>query len=133
MWTATLKNKEQVGGAIKVTVDYTDGVKTVTESCIPQDRNGFEQWVKSRLATFNGGGEIDSAYAVDEPVVFEEPVVVQPTQAELDQREWSLNYYKLQQVQKLIDLGVLTGTETPVTNLRTKVKNNFQVAYLDLL
>ena len=53
MWTATVKNKEEFNGAIKVTVDFSNGTKTVTETCIPQDKDGFTHWVKSRLATFN--------------------------------------------------------------------------------
>jgi type IV secretory pathway VirD2 relaxase len=133
MWTATVKNKEYVNGAIKVTVDYTDGTNTVTESCIPQDKDGFRHWVKSRLATFNGGEEIDTEFAVNDVVTIEEQVVNEPTAEEMAQQAWFSDYFKLQQVQKLIELNVLTGNETPVTNLRNKVKNNFLPAYIDAL
>jgi hypothetical protein len=132
MWTATLKTKEEVPEGIRVTVEFSNGTKTLTETVIPQDETGFRHWVKSRLASLNSIDEIDTKYAVDTEVDVTE-TVVEPTAEELAQREWVRDYYKLQQVQKLIDLGVLTGDETPVTNLRNKVKTDFQVAYLDLL
>lgn len=133
MWTATVKNKEFVNGAIRVTVDFSNGTDTVTESCIPQDKDGFTHWVKSRLATFNGGEVINQEFAVNAPVDFVEPTPVVPTAEEMARQTWFADYYKLQQVQKLIDLAVLTGSETAVVNLRKKVKNNFQVSYLDTL
>lgn len=133
MWTATVKNKEFVNGAIRVTVDFSNGTDTVTESCIPQDKDGFTHWVKSRLATFNGGEVIDSEYAVDTPVTLTEPTPVAPTAEEIARNVWMRDYWKLQQVQKLIDLAVLTGNEAPVTALRNKVKNNFLPAYIDAL
>jgi len=132
MWTATLKTKEAVAEGIRVTVEFSNGTKTITETVIPQDETGFRHWVKSRLNSLNSIDEIDTKYAVDTEVDVAE-TVVQPTAEELAQREWAKDYWKLQQVQKLIDLSVLTGNETAVVNLRNKVKNNFQVAYLDLL
>ena len=132
MWTATVKNKEEVAQGIRVTVDFSNGTKTLAETVIPQDETGFRHWVKSRLASLNSIDEIGTKYAVDEAVDVTEQVVT-PTQEELDQQTWSRDYYKLQQVQKLIDLAVLTGNETPVVNLRNKVKTNFKVAYIDLL
>ncbi len=133
MWTATVKNKEFVNGAVKVAVDFSNGDKTVTESCIPQDKDGFTHWVKSRLATFNGGEQIDAEFAVNDLVETTTPTPVEPTAEEIARSEWFMNYHKLQQVQKLIDLAVLTGNETPVVDLRNKVKSTFQVMYFDNL
>lgn len=65
-------------------------------------------------------GDIDLALAVD----------VVPTQAELDKQEWFRDFGRLEQVQRLIDLGVLTGSETAVVNLRNKVKTNFKATYV---
>jgi len=55
------------------------------------------------------------------------------TPAEIAQGEWIKDYHKLQQVQKLIDLGVLTGNEAPIVALKTKVKSDFKVAYLNVI
>jgi hypothetical protein len=131
MWTATVKSKELVGGALNVTVDFTDGTRTVTESCIPQDKAGFEFWVKSRLATFNGGVAIDAEYAVDAPVVIAEPVVVPPTQAELDYAEWFNDFNRLVRVQKLIELGIIQASNAKVVALKNKVTTNLKAEYID--
>jgi len=133
MWTATVKSKELVGGALNVTVDFTDGTRTVTESCVPSDKAGFEFWVKSRLATFNAGEDINTVFQVGAPIVITEPTPVLPTAEEVARNEWFNDYRKLQQIQKLIELSVLTGNETQVVNLRNKVKNNFLPAYIDAL
>ena len=132
MWTATLKTKEAVAEGIRVTVEFSNGTKTLTETVIPQDETGFRHWVKSRLTSLNSIEEIDTKYAVEQPVDVTE-TVVQPTAEELARIEWFGDYRKLEQVQKLIELSVLTGNETQVVNLRNKVKNDFLPAYIDAL
>lgn len=133
MYTAKIKSKEFVNGALKVTVDYSDGVTTVTESCIPQDFDGLKFWVKSRLTTFNSGKEIDTAYATDD-VIDTTPVVETrtPTKKEIDRENWLGNYYKWLKVKTtLIDTGVLTGNETKAVALLNKVKTDFLPEYID--
>ena len=136
MYTATITNKEFINGGIKVTVDFSDGVTTVTESCIPQDKDGFKYWVKSRLATFNGGQEVDSLYSLNEIVDVSEPVVEEPvlTQAEIDRNEWILDYRKWVKVKStLIDTGILTGDEPQVLALKSQVQASFRPAYLSYI
>lgn len=53
------------------------------------------------------------------------------TAAEIAKREWFRNFGRLEQIQKLIDLGVLTGQEKPVTDLLAKVQTNFLPAYIN--
>jgi hypothetical protein len=65
-------------------------------------------------------GDINLSLAVD----------IVPTTAETDKNEWFRNFSRLEQVQRLIGLGILTGTETQVVNLRNKVKNDFKPAYI---
>ena len=129
MWTATVKNKEQTAQGYKVTVDFTDGNSTSTETCIPQDLNGFKHWVKGRLQTFNCEADIDANYDVDSEVVFTEPTL---TQDEIDFREWLSDFGRLQTVQKLIDLGIVANDNAKVVALRTKLTNNIKVDYIDL-
>lgn len=136
MYTAKVLNKEFVNGALKVTVEFTDGTTTVTESCIPQDFNGFKFWVKSRLATFNGGKEVDATFNIDDVVDVTDPIITPepPTQAELDQQEWLSDYDKWVKVKTtLIDTNVLTGNEPQVQTLLNKVKTNLKPEYLNLL
>lgn len=136
MFTATIKNKEFVNGVLKVTVDYSDGVTTVTESCIPQDFDGLKFWVKSRLATFNGGQEIDSTLSINDPIDPADSVVTPPvpTQAEIDRDTWISDYRKWVKVKTtLIDTGIFTGNEAPAVALKNKVTTNFLADYLNYL
>lgn len=52
------------------------------------------------------------------------------TQAEIDRAEWFVNRNKLKTLMELVRDGVFTGTEKQITNLQTKVKNDFKVTYL---
>lgn len=61
---------------------------------------------------------------------YTEPTPAEPTAAELVKKKWDADLAKLEQVKKLIDLGVLDGTETPVVTLRNKVKTGFKPAYI---
>jgi hypothetical protein len=136
MYTATITNKEFINGALRVTVEFSDGVTTVTESCIPQDYDGLKFWVKSRLATFNSAKEIDTDLAINDPVDVADPTPVVPvlTQDEIDQNDWLQDYKRWVKVKTtLIDTGVLTGNETQVQALRTRVQTNFKATYINFI
>jgi len=132
MYTATLKNKEEVNEGIRVTVEFSNGTKTLTETVIPQDETGFRHWVKSRLASLNSIEEIDTKYEVDTPVDVTEETV-QPTVEELAQREWFRDFGRMQQVQKLIDLGIIPSDHAKVVALRDKLQANLKASYIDAL
>jgi len=76
---------------------------------------------------------VESAKTVTDSIDLTVPVVEEPTpptRAELDKQEWEADFAKLEKVKRLIDCQVLTGTETPIVNLRNKVKTNFKADYL---
>ena len=131
MWTATIKEKGTEERGTYVDVEFTDGVKTVTERVIPQDIAAFKGWVKGRLGTFNCEQDL-AEFKVGETAVKEE-VVVQPTADELATQKWFADFRKMQEVDKLVDMGVFTGTETPIVTLKNRLKTNFKVEYLDLM
>lgn len=134
MYTAKIISKEYVNGALKVTVEFTDGTTSVQEFCIPQDFDGLKYWVKSRLATFNGAKEIDTTFSVDDEIDVTEPIVQPPapTAEEIARDAWLKNYFKWVKVKTtLIDTGILTGNETKVVQLKTKVQTDFLPTYID--
>lgn len=136
MYTATISRKDYVGGVLRVFVNFSDGTNTTEEYCIPQDVDGFKFWVKSRLATYNSAPMIESAYTDGATVDVADPVVppVVPTAEEIARDAWLANYKKWIKVKTtLIDTGVLTGSETKVVQLKTKVQNDFLPAYLDFI
>jgi hypothetical protein len=132
MYTATLKLKEEVAQGLRITVDFSNGVKTITETVIPQDETGLKYWVKSRLASLNSIEVIDSTYTVDTEIDTDD-VVVPPTQAELDKVEWFSDFARMERVQKLVDLGVIPSDHAKVTALRTKLQTNLKASYIDAL
>lgn len=133
MWTATVKNKDATTGIMHVSVDFSNGVKTLTEVCIPQDKDGFDHWVKSRLATLNSATVIDSVYAVGSPVVIADPVVATPTAAEIARDKWFNDFRRMERVQKLVDLGIVLTTNAKVVALRDELKTKLRVEYIDAL
>lgn len=136
MFTAKIVAKELVGATLRISVEFSDGVTTVMEQCIPQNEDGLKYWVKSRLETFNSTPILDAKYVENTTVDVSEPVVVvpEPTAEELARNNWLALYRKWTKVKTtLIDTGILTGTETPLVNMKNKVKADFLPAYLDFI
>lgn len=136
MFTAKVVSKDLYNGAPRVFVQFTDGVTTVEESCIPQNLDGFKFWVRSRLETFNTKDALDTEYPINTIVGVTDPVIPPPTptQGEIDLKEWLNDYQKWIKVKTtLIDTGILTGNETAVAALKTKVQTNFKAAYVQYL
>ena len=53
-----------------------------------------------------------------------------PTAEEIARTDWEAGFAKLEKVKRLIDCGVLTGSETQIVTLRNKVKTDFKPEYL---
>lgn len=129
MFTHKIISKEFENGVLVLGVEFTDGVKVITEIVKPQDEAGFKFWLKQRLASLNSLAVLETV-TVNTSVDLTDPVIVE-TQAELDKKQWFKDYRKWVNVKSnLIDTGVLTGNETQVVALLNKVKADFKAAYL---
>ena len=131
MYTATINRKEDRGGVLEIFVDFSNGEKTYTESCKPQDRAGFNHWVASMLKSYNTSEELrleDNVGQVITPVTTPEPTV-----AEQEKALWIKRDAIKEQVDKAIAKGYLTGTEPKVVQLNNWLKTNFKPGYLDLV
>jgi hypothetical protein len=76
---------------------------------------------------------MESASGVSETIDLTEPVKPEPekpTRAELDKRAWEKDKALLVQLDELVKIGVFTGTEKPIADLQTKVRNGFKAEYL---
>lgn len=132
MFTATLKDKQvdNQGRRINVVVTVTDGTETFDQSFSFSLDTTVEQMkkvVKNYLDELNGAGNVVSGLT---DLDYTDPTPTEPTAAEIAKNEWYTDWAKLKMVDELIAAGVLTGNETAVTNLRNKVKNNFNASYL---
>ena len=133
MFTAKITNKKEVPQGLELTVEFTDGVDTVTEKVIPQDRKGFYHWVESRKESLTTAKELKTEDNIG--------VVIEPTEkadtrtaVEIERDEWLQKYYKWVQIKNnLIDTGVLTGNEKPVTDYLADVKAGFKPAYINFI
>ena len=121
---------ELPNGQVELTVEFSDGVDTETRTVTPQDKRGFEHWVTQVAESLTTAKELKEEDNVGKVVEIASP---QQPKAELDKQEWFTNYGKLVDIQKLIDLGVLTGSETKVVALRNKVKTDFKPSYFSLI
>lgn len=132
MWTAQIESKKIEKGVLQIGVIYSNGTDSFTVVYPLETPNfeGLKTQVKNRLANLNGLETLATSINVG---VMPDPVVVTPTQAELDQAEFLKDYTKWQKVKKAIDVGILTGNEAPVVALLAEVKSEFKPAYLDII
>jgi len=133
MYTATIKEKAQNPDIRQwfVVVEFSNGTDTFLEKIYPQDKQGFEYWLKGKLQSLNGLTELIEANNID--VVYTPTTTPEPTQAEKDRSLWLQRDAIKEQVDKAIAKGYLTGTETKVVQLNNWLKNNFKPEYLDLV
>jgi hypothetical protein len=125
-WTITRRvvAKGDVDATVEVTA--TKGETTLTRKF---DRITTEEQLKNEVRRWLQGYE--SANALSETGSLDiTPDTPTRTQAEIERDEWYQDLGNLRFAQELITLGVLTGTETPVVNLRNKVKTNFKAGYI---
>lgn len=134
MFTAEIKNKfiQRAQNKIALDLEISDGTTVYIEKMffpLNMTEDGIKATVKhyldqlERAQTFVDNlplGIVDTSTVVD----------TTPTQADLDKQDWFRRFGRLQTVQKMIDLGILTGNETQITALRNGLKTDFKVAYL---
>jgi len=135
MYTATLKEKtiERNARRIKVVVTVTDGTSLFDETfyfAFNTEVEDMKKVVKRYLDELNGVEQTVTDLTDLTPA--EEPAEPVKTADELAKEEWDADWVKLQAVQPYIDAGVFTGDETPIANLRNKIKTGFKPEYLGL-
>jgi hypothetical protein len=136
MYTAKINRKEDRGGAVEIFVDFTDGVKTYTDSCIPQDAEGFKYWVKSRLSTYNTAPVLTAELIDGADVDVSDPEVVPPvlTQAEIDRNTWLGKYFQWVRIkQTVVDTGIVPLSNTKIAALLQNLKDTLKPEYIDYI
>ena len=136
MFTAKIKEKNTDAGVIKIYVDFTDGTKTITEWCIPQNEDGFKHWVKSRLEAFNSSISLEEKLAVDATVDVTEKEVAPPvlTQAEIDRNTWLTKYAQWVRIKTtVVDTGIVPISNAKVTAMLADLKTTLKAEYIDYI
>ena len=138
MYTATLIAKNVLSdGRLEVTVSYSDGVDTQTETFIPQDRAGYvyrTQQVAESLTTAKALKTEDNIGQV----IVTKPVVDTRTAAEKARATWLEAYYRLEKLELLASKAFLTGPRLTALNrkisdAKTFLDANILAEYLDVI
>lgn len=129
MYTATLKNRLIEQGKIRWVVEFSNGTDVFTESFNVNKYTDLQPRVASRLAELN---YVDT-YTIDGTIDSTVATPTQPTQAEIDRNTWLQDWRILQVADELIAHGVIVNTLPAYVSHKTKVQNNFKVAYIPYL
>jgi hypothetical protein len=130
MFTHKIISKEFENGVLVLGVEFTDGVKVITEAVKPQDENGFKYWLNARLESLNSLTELEKLNINDVPDTTPVPPVDKRTAEEKAQETWERQYARLEQAQKLVDLGV-TEAVAKRDNMLGKVRTGYLPEYLN--
>jgi hypothetical protein len=135
MFTQKIISKEFENGVLVLGVEFTDGVKVITEAVKPQDEVGFKYWLRSRLASLNSLTDLEQV-SINDSIDLSEPDT--RTQAEIDKALWFAKYGELERLEEIALKGFLTGVKlTALNNKISTVKSyldtNAKVEYLDFI
>ena len=136
MFTQKFNRKENTEQGVRYYFDFSNGAKTYTDACVPQDLNGLKFWIKGQLAKYNTEELLDTELVQGVAVDVSDTVVTPPvlTQEEIARNAWLEKYSKWVRIKTtMIDTGVLTGKETQVKNFLSDVKAGFKPAYINYL
>jgi len=101
-YTAKIVGKNDEQGTTLFTVEFTKGEKTVTETCIPQNRQGFDHWKNSRLEAMNSDFSdlnVGDVLTASEAVALDEPTP--------EEKEANLKAQKRWEFQEAVELAKL--------------------------
>lgn len=108
MFTHKIISKEFENGVLVLGVEFTDGVKTITEAVKPQDEAGLKYFLEQRLISLNSLNELEKV-TVNSSIDLTKPVVVpEPNDAYLKAR------YELIELKQDVELGLATQAEYDV-------------------
>ena len=138
MYIATLTSKRELeDGRLEVTVSYSDGVDTQTETFIPQDKQGYFHRTQQVAESLTTATLLKTEDNVEKEIVAT-PVADTRTAAEKAQALWLETYYRLEQLEKLNEKAFLTGARLTLLNkkiadAKTFLDANIKVEYLDVI
>ena len=135
MFTHKIISKEFENGVLVLGVEFTDGVKVITEGVKPQDEVGFKYWLRSRLASLNSLTDLEQV-SINDSIDLSEPDT--RTQAEIDKALWFAKYGELERLEEIAAKNFLTGVRITALNnkistVKSYLDDNAKVEYLDFI
>ena len=138
MYKAKLKSKRELeDGRLEVTVSYSDGVDTHTETFIPQDKQGYIHRTEQVAESLTTAKILKTEDNVGKEIVAK-PVEDTRTADEKAQALWLEAYYRLEKLEKIASQAFLTDTKLTaltkkIADTKTFLDANILVEYLDVI
>jgi hypothetical protein len=134
MWAATVTNKQiDKRGNLVVTVEFTDGVKTITEDFATsqeQPSGWLEEQVGRKLKALDG---IAATVVPEVGAVIAKPVDPTPEPSGDAQRDaYAADIARYNQYLSAVRLGIAIDKEQDFIDLKDRLRTNFRPDYLDL-
>lgn len=132
-WTVKVLDKLISNGQITVTVEYSDGADTFSETHSIKTTGNliFERQISARIKQLEALG----TYAATIPIGDIDLVALENKLADSADEIARKQYHKwvtqLTGAMEAVRLGVLTGSESQITTLRDNLKNNFIPEYIN--
>ncbi len=140
MWSATLQKLVTPDGTPSVKINYLESVTNETAfeqfDVTPLVTPDFLAQKAKNKITFLTARDALVPTLVEGPITPADlPVITPPvlTPAQIAQNQFVQDYQLWVKVKHAIDVGILTGNEVPVVNLKNKVQSEFLPSYLNLL
>lgn len=136
MWAVELLSKtiDSSSRRILVSARLTNGAEVINKTFDFPLYTTLEQ-IKRVIKQFTD--EVDAGVnlfqEVPTGVVDMTGVISGSTAEQLAFEAWLRDVLRLEKLDRLINIGVFTGTETQIVNLRNKVKTDFKVSFVDKL
>lgn len=132
MWTPNIVSTQRIGNQIKITVGYQKDTGELTSEDYyfsQPELESLKTQIRGCLTRLNAQDAFTLPLGVIDPTA----APLTQTQADIDQAQFIQDYQLWLKVKHGIDVGVLTGNETQVINLKNKVQSEFKASYLNLL
>ena len=122
-WTARVTDKQFVDGVVKVSLEFTDGVKTVSETYVSSAPS--ETWIADTVRDRINALKVGSAFDIPIGSIIPSDPIPTPDDFGLFRSRMQL----LVLVKVLIDLGLILPTNPEVVALGDWVKSNFDTYF----
>lgn len=128
-YTIEVLGKTENGRAYLVDIKATKGATVLDRQF---DGIVSHEGIKSAVKSWIDNEELKVSLPASGVLDFTEPEQEEavPTAAELAKTAYDTDRERLRVLMELVRDGVFTGTETPITALQAKVKEDFKVEYL---
>ena len=131
MYQAKIIKKAVDAGKLKITVEFSNGVKTYPETIQTSDKRDFERWIKERCAFFDNTETLDSDLKIGEVTIVEEIVTIVPkTDAQIEIIETTQNINYFEKLNRFVQLGLIQDTDKEYVELRSALRVKLGLKYI---